>query len=157
MGFESADQLAERLGNFVAHASAVWTAYQANGPGRVDRSLFDSVESAYQALDELSGDGRFMESVIESLGLDKNEWPERLLQATRQAHDLARRCVCRPEGLSFITGEAGLMPRRDQHAAFEQAIGLLREQCRQLQRDSGSHATGDDKPRTEGDQNQELW
>ncbi len=38
---------------------------------------------------------------------------------------LLRRCVERTEGLCFVTGEAGLIPRRDLHAKCEELLDQL--------------------------------
>ena len=91
------------LDDFVAAARVLWREYQQCGPGRLAASQFDAVESASAALLESSA-------------------PEETKVQVRALTDLCQRCACRPEGLSFIAGEYGLIPRKDQHAKFESLL-----------------------------------
>ena len=43
-------------------------------------------------------------------------------EAIQKVMELARRCAERPEGLSFVTAEAGLIPRHAEHREFEQSL-----------------------------------
>ena len=115
-------QLADAVKLFHAQASAVWQAYQANGPGRVERELFDPVDAAAIKVEEL----------LKGLSADRFE---SLRAALKTARDLAQRCACRSDGLCFITGEAGLIPRRDLHEAFEKSLHLLHDQAGVLQQE----------------------
>jgi len=134
---ERGGDLAAAVAHFIEAADAVWTAYQANGPGKVERSLFDPVEVAQREVSALLDDSDLPALAKQIAPDDVDDWVESLKQSIDQAGDLAERCARRPEGLCFITGEAGLVPRRDMHAAFEQAMEALRTQC-DLLRDAGS-------------------
>ena len=102
-----AHQLLEQL-------DGIWRDYQERGPGRVDRALFEDVEptaaSLTLALSELA------------TAADNGE----LIDAINTGVELARRCVHRAEGLCFVTGEAGLVPRRDLYEKFEGALAAIR-------------------------------
>ena len=52
--------------------------------------------------------------------------PPSLEKAIGELAPLGARCARRNEGLCFVTGEAGLIPRKDQHAAYEQALAIVR-------------------------------
>ena len=100
---ESSRSLAE----FEAAVSCIWEAYQQQGPGKLAPEELEPVEQAFAELE------------FESL-------PEGLVACVQQLHTLAQRSVLRPEGLSFVTGEAGLLPRKDLHAAFDESLAWLR-------------------------------
>ena len=127
-------QLSNRLKDLAERATVIWDTYQACGPGRVDCQLFDDVDAASKALDGLLQNDELIKAASQLTARDPQDWQEGLGKAIRQARDLAHRCACRPEGLCFVTGEAGLIPRRDQHAAFEDALEYIRGQCRDLAR-----------------------
>lgn len=74
--------------------------------------MFEPVETAYLEIDRLLGESA-----------DVGE----LREAVAEVYDLAQRCACRVEGLCFVTGEAGLIPRRDKEAAFVEYLAWLRE------------------------------
>lgn len=123
----------KRLNEFELCAKAVWASYQTVGPGRVDQALFTPVETAAAALGQLldhreaaTQAGETIESVAgaQPLHLGDN-WTDELLQVVTKTHALAYRCACRPEGLCFVSGETGLIPRNDEHAAFEDALAYL--------------------------------
>lgn len=69
--------------------------------------LYDAVEAAHAAL-HLTGE------------------EAKLAEAAEALRELCHRCCRRSEGLCFITGEAGLIPRRDLHDRFEKALQALR-------------------------------
>ncbi len=110
-------QLAARLTRFVASVEAVWDAYRDAGAGRVEAALYEPVAAAGEALESTLGAATESDPILESV---------------RVAKDLARRCACTSLGLSFISGEAGLIPRRDQHEALERALRTLRERAKEL-------------------------
>ena len=105
---EPLDQL---LAEFLSAANAVWDMYREVGPGKVEASLFEPVEKTHREIDRLLRDST-------------NDSTE-LREAVAELYDLAQRCACRSEGLCFITGEAGLIPRRDKEAAFEEQLAWL--------------------------------
>jgi hypothetical protein len=102
------EPLGKLLAELLTAATAVWDAYRDVGPGKVEASLFEPVEVASQEIDRLLDDST------------------ELREAVAELYDLAQRCTCRSEGLCFITGEAGLIPRRDKEAAFEERLAWLR-------------------------------
>jgi hypothetical protein len=108
-------QLQTCLLEFHSQVSRVWTVYRDVGPGRVDAALFDGGEAAAARVLELLGD----DDISRTLAADE------LRAAVAKACDLATRCATRPEGLCFITGEAGLVPRRDWHAAMDGALAVI--------------------------------
>ena len=123
----SLDALVTCLSELLEHTTAVWDRYQQNGPGRLESDLFQKVEGAARRLEQLLGDPQARDS-IQATGLDRGE-----IEGTiRQTTELARRCACTPQGLCFISGEAGLIPRRDQHEAFDTALERLRQSVQQL-------------------------
>lgn len=90
----------------------IWRVYRESGPGSVDSALFEGVEpTAARLVDSLS---------------TEHDGDMRLIEAINTSVDLARRCVQRPEGLCFITGEAGLVPRPDLYEKFETALATIR-------------------------------
>ena len=112
-----------RLNEFVAGVAAIWGDYQARGPGRVDAALYERLEPALQELLRLV-DGNLA-------AIDDRR--DGLRDAIRQAGDYAHRCACTPQGLCFITGEAGLIPRQDQIAAMARALTQLADEVRRLE------------------------
>ena len=88
----------------------IWHEYEEVGPGRVNEARFADVEPTAMA---------FLES-----GIAVDDGP--LKEAIETGVDLARRCVQRSDGLCFITGEAGLVPRKDLHESFEAALVTIR-------------------------------
>jgi|GEM_PF-2038651 hypothetical protein len=110
-------RLADSLREFHTLAERVWTSYRDVGPGRVDAALFDGGEAAAARVLESLGD----EDISATLTA------ERLRAAVEKACDLATRCATRPEGLCFITGEAGLVPRRDWHTAMDESLAVIGE------------------------------
>ena len=122
----------QRLQRFASAAEQVWSAYQQHGPGRVEAALFADVESAWQAMEQLIADDPVVASVAAAMGDRPEPWGRDLRDRAGVLCDLARQCVCRPEGLCFVTGEAGLIPRRDKIAAFEQTLQAVRDQCDRL-------------------------
>ena len=113
----SGAETAAHLARFVASVDAVWHAYREAGPGRVDQALHEPVGAACDALEP-------------ALARE----PAAVREAVAVARDLAERCACTSLGLSFVSGEAGLIPRRDQHEALESALLTLRERAAQLER-----------------------
>ncbi len=99
-------------------ATQVWDEYRRQGPGRVDERLYDAVAAAADVLEE----------TLAALGGD-----EPLAETVRSMRDLAHRCARTSLGLSFITGEAGLIARPDQHAAYERGLATIRAAAERLQ------------------------
>lgn len=97
------------LSDFEAAISRVWAAYQTQGPGRLSAEELEPIENALAGWDA-----------------DSASLPDDLVACVQQLYSLAQRCVLRPEGLSFVTGEAGLLPRKDLHATFNESLAQLR-------------------------------
>ncbi|GAB4148269.1 MAG: hypothetical protein Tsb009_21920 [Planctomycetaceae bacterium] len=98
------------INQFLTRAEEIWNLYQQQGPGQLDAKLFAGMPECL--------------AKIESTLADQ---PPALLQAFRDVCKLCERCVCRSEGLCFITGEAGLIPRRDLHDLMESSLRQLQE------------------------------
>lgn len=127
---EAHSELATQLHEFVECASDLWQEYHDRGPGKLDPLRFASVETAADALQTL-----FEKAALaspETTGSDPRDI-NALRDDITQVRRLAQKCACTPQGLSFITGEAGLIPRRDQHAAFEDSLARLRQDVTRLQ------------------------
>ena len=112
------------LQSFCESVEIVRSAYAANGPGRIDARLQEPVVAAESAL---------MQSLADYSGQITGVTVEQVETWVRKSVDLSKRCACQPNGLCFVTGEAGLIPRRDLEEDFETAIQGLREVCRQLE------------------------
>lgn len=106
-----------RLKQFLDLASAVWASYLRVGPGRVDGRLFEGIEELADSLIGFLGEA----------GADKADETITVAEHVQQVRELCKRCVHHAEGLCFITGEAGLIPRRDLHEAMESSLTSLRE------------------------------
>ena len=89
-------------------AAALWSEYQRLGPGKLRPRC--STPSKMPC-------GSFKASQCR---LSTEVW-----EAAERVLELSRRCALRPEGLCFVTGEAGLVPRHDLHRAFEDALTEL--------------------------------
>ncbi len=99
----------EELQEFIDRIDAIWQQYQVRGPGNLDKELWKGVTELQEVL------------------LQSQTEPE-FEQAVNQLASLAERCVLRPEGLNFVTGESGLLPRKEWHGAMKQGLNLLRQQ-----------------------------
>ena len=125
---EAASLLAQRIGQLAEAGQLLWSRYQDVGPGRVAAGYYEAVQTAAQQLDEAlpANDApHWLAKVTDQPSV----WLDELRDCAARLADLARRCACTPQGLSFVTGEAGLLPRRDQHEAFEGALRELRERA----------------------------
>jgi hypothetical protein len=101
--------------SFATQVDLVWERYETAGPGKVDSALFEPIEQLASRLNTLL-DGSLPADVDRGL----------LSAAIQQATDLSRRCATLPQGLCFVSGEAGLVPRRDQIDAFAAARMTVR-------------------------------
>ena len=91
--------------DFREAVTTLWNEYQRRGPGRMPAVFLEAVEAAWQQLEGELGD-----------------WPSTAAAAAETALELSRRCVRHSQGLCFVTGEAGLVPRQHLHQAFEEAL-----------------------------------
>ena len=62
-------------------------------------------------------------AIVDACGQDEQS----IASVSTTLRDLAHRCTHRAEGLCFVTGEAGLIPRRDLMNAYADGINFLRE------------------------------
>lgn len=99
------------LRELLSRLERIWQDYLDSGPGAVDSALFADVEPTAARVTAM---------------LQEREAPSELILAIETGVNLACRCVQRSEGLCFITGEAGLVPRRDLHEKFEGALATIR-------------------------------
>ena len=114
----SLDALATCLKDWLDHVSVIWNRYQQDGPGRLSAAMISPVDSAAEDIEQLI----CQLDRPDVQGLDVSG----LRTSIRETTKLARRCACTSQGLCFISGEAGLIPRRDQHVAFEKGLELTR-------------------------------
>ena len=107
-------QFVTQLKEFTTRVAVVWEAYQSCGPGNVDNELFGGVDEMAQALNSPFENEELIRDVSNLVNVDSDEWRIKI----ERLRDLCYRCVCTPQGLCFITGEAGMIPRKDQHEAI---------------------------------------
>ena len=115
----STDDLAALLRAFATHVDLVWQQYEAHGPGEVDSALIEPIDQLAPQL------AAMLDGPLLDVPLPEEVDRVVLAEAIRQATDLARRCVTLSQGLCFVSGEAGLVPRRDQVNAFAAARGTV--------------------------------
>ena len=126
---QTGSRLAARIDEFGEQAETLWRDYLRLGPGKLEPGDANGVFSAAAEIEHTVRDpdvARWLEHVPHGTQLD--ELQTQITQLTR----LARACASTPQGLNFITGEAGLIPRRDQHEAFESGLVKLREMAADL-------------------------
>ena len=94
---------------FFEAANAVWRQYLECGPG------------------QLTAEG--LAPFLQARGLAEAEIVEdpELIDKVHELEKLLRRCVERPEGLCFVTGEAGLIPRQDLHQQCESLLAFFQQ------------------------------
>ena len=97
---------------FLNTASALWSKYLEVGPGQLDPADGELLEEALRRIREANLDN----------AIPRDDWRTEFDAAVTTLEPLLLRCVTRPEGLCFVTGEAGLIPNRQQH---EQCSGAL--------------------------------
>lgn len=125
------EHFAALLSELHDRASRIWRLYLENGPGRVPDVLYDNVDSAARLLNVQLGIDP-LRRMIDQMDLDVSQ----LERTIGDTVEFARRCAATPIGLSFISGEAGLIPRRDQHLAFEASLEQLEHRVKLLRQRS---------------------
>ena len=103
--------MANELSRFVDLADHLWNQYLDTGPGGMANIDFLELKLAHEAV-------------------AKTVQSEELTEALEVILQLSRRCVNDPQGLCFLSGEAGLVPRPDLYRKFEQALDLVRQDAR---------------------------
>ena len=127
---ETGRRLAAPIDDFVEQIGTLWQDYQRLGPGQLAASRMESVVSAATEIRNTLSDpdlARWLEQMDCGREL-RDELQAQVKQLTR----LARACACTPQGLSFVTGEAGLIPRKDQHEALASGLVKLGEMAAEL-------------------------
>jgi len=115
------DESSAELADFLRNIEHVRYEYARLGPGRVPKELADGLSERADAL-------------VRLLTVDA---PDEIVTAVHDAAELATRCATRSEGLCFITGEAGLIPRRDLEDRFDMALEAMRCRIHDSRRLSG--------------------
>lgn len=100
-----------------SRAAQLWQLYLDRGPGQLSTDDLAPFLSAVEQVRAL------VDSPQPNTELKKDtEWTSKLEDALTRIEPLLRRCVERSEGLCFVTGEAGLIPRKDLHNECDEAI-----------------------------------
>lgn len=102
------DSLRAALDRLSQCANEVWRLYQQQGAGNLSAELAAPLEEAFAAVEE-------HRSTIDAA----------IMHAAETARDISLRCIQRSEGLNFVTGEAGMIPRRDLIEPFTAALERL--------------------------------
>ena len=95
--------------------TTLWTQYLDFGPGKVAAESFATFSEAHRSLASLTQSTQQPNSASSNTECALHEF---LVDAQK----LADMCANTPQGLCFVTGEAGLIPRRDLHEKMEAAI-----------------------------------
>ena len=111
--------LKTHLSELSTRAELLWREYLDKGPGRLSTD-------AYAEIADTMGRIRRQLDGLPLRAQLSTGWVELLLGAIADLDELLRKCVERAEGLCFVTGEAGLIPRRDLHDRCEAALRALR-------------------------------
>ena len=110
------DKLLQEL---IDAADAIWSQYNAEGPGSVQESRFFRFSEASCAVAEMLSQDEVLKNI-------RAGWAEEYHAIITELDELLRRCVFRSEGLNFVTGEAGLVPRQDLIHRCEANLSSLR-------------------------------
>ena len=102
-------------------ASQLWSDYLSGGPGSLDSKSFEPVAATAEGLMNLLHQS---ETTLDCAVAE---------HTICKICELAQRCACRLEGLCFITGEAGLIPRKQDHESYETALNQLEQLIGQLE------------------------
>ncbi len=105
------------LAELLREASKLWAAYQVEGPSSLPQDSLDSFLKAEANLLELRR--------RKAKQTDAARVVADIKEIVTELEGLLRRCVERTEGLCFVTGEAGLIPRRDLHDRCEVLLAEL--------------------------------
>lgn len=95
------------LAPFLETANRIWREYRNVGPGNVNADHADELNERSTAL------------------FESGELSAEQTKAAEVVRELLLRCINRSEGLNFVTGEAGLIPRRDLIEQLETSLETL--------------------------------
>ena len=101
---------------FLDDVEDIWSSYLRSGPGTLDRDRWRRFHARLQ-------------NVRNSFDDQQSPRQQELFSALKDLELLVAKCLLNSEGLCFVTGEAGLIPRRDLHERVEHAIETI---CKQL-------------------------
>ena len=101
---------------------AFWRTGKPGGPGSLEAKSFEPVAATAEGLVDLLQQSETTPDCADAE------------HAVREICELAERGACRLEGLCFITGEAGLIPRKQDHQSYETALKQLEHLIGQLER-----------------------
>ncbi len=93
---------------YMQAAQQLWQSYQRHGPGKVPADLVDQLDTAWRSL----------EPALEPMAPESRH-------AFCTLHRLLTKAGVDSAGLSFVTGEAGLIPRPDLVQAVERTLAQL--------------------------------
>lgn len=97
------------LQQFTSQAEVIWQGYLDHGPGHVESSAYATLATYFAGASE--------------------ETSQPVTASISRIAELSQKIACTPQGLCFLSGEAGLVPRRDLHAEFEQHLHILQTAC----------------------------
>ena len=120
-------RLRHELQTLAETSESLWAKYLEAGPGKLAPDLLTPLDAGLNSVRTAIADHKAGPSTI-----PVEAWRDELNATISTIENLLHRCVERTEGLSFVTGEAGLIPRRDLHEQCEAALTRLRELISQL-------------------------
>jgi hypothetical protein len=124
MPWRIAREIAELIESFATCCAEIWESYQNLGVGRLTAGLFGDPTLLSQRLLQTLGNLNSLTDTCEPLRCIAQEVPS-LLRSVERCRDLSMRCKESPAGLCFVTGEAGLIPRRDLEDQLQQDLEFL--------------------------------
>lgn len=126
MELRASREVAALLQEFIDACSAIWLAYQRSGPGRLEVAGLADPQPLCARLLATLGTGRlraFVESAPSLRSLIQNH--RQIEAAVDECLELTLQCRDAAHGLCFVTGEAGLVPRRDLEAKLQHHLQHL--------------------------------
>ena len=121
------NDLLDKLRKFDTAVREIWDRYQTSGPGQVDAELYAAVGRSAERLLALLAERDDNQPAGQDAIAESDR--EQLLTAVTTASRLAKRCACEAAGLCFVTGEAGLISRRDLIDEFLQSLQIIERAC----------------------------
>jgi hypothetical protein len=113
----SQTQFQQDFREFLECASKLWSDYLSRGPGKLEIGELEPLDKASErcwvAL-----------QALRQQHISPRELKE-LTTAIKTVQELLHQAVERSEGLCFVTGEAGLIPRKDLHERLDKALALI--------------------------------
>lgn len=110
-------QFQQDLRQYQDCASKLWSDYLSSGPGSLHIGEL-------KPTDEASESCRVALKALPKQHFSPQELKD-LIAAIETVQELLHQAVERTEGLCFVTGEAGLLPRKDLHQRLDNALALI--------------------------------